>query len=167
MADSVRYRETKEFQEWQNNQQFLGWLKMSDGLMQIEFPLEVPEVAEIMYTKESLPIVERKAVELYPGDWRDAVAPENIGLTMQFVYYIGETFRRNFEGEWVVLPPSKHRAQPQSAVDLPFNLLFTEPLALFRVSLIRRTGNEISTVYKFAEESYQGWVNDGRPDRRD
>ncbi|MFL6084050.1 MAG: hypothetical protein ACJ74F_12750 [Mycobacterium sp.] len=46
---------------------------------------------------------------------------DHVHTTMRFVYYIGETFRRAFEGMWVALPRLSKPTEPpvKAAVDSP------------------------------------------------
>ena len=125
-SDYVPVALTKAFRDAQTDEKFRGWLKMQEASMGIEFPIyDLPEIRDSMYTKDSLPIVEQKLLDLYQ-DSRDAfIGEDHLHRTMRFVYYIGETYRRSFEGIWVTaghstaVPRELHHPQPatQGRVD--------------------------------------------------
>lgn len=174
-SDYVPVRLTRAYRDAQENEFFLGWLKMQEAVMNIEFPyFDLPEVKDHMFTGDSLRIVENKLLDLY-SDPRVAFAgEENLHRTMRYVYYIGETYRRAFEGTWVVLPEVETKGKKRAgdsepamtpAVDLPFNELFTNPMQQISMALSRRTGTEITAIFQFAAEDYAQWVQDGRPER--
>lgn len=167
--DYVPVRLTKAFREAQADEKFQGWLRMQEAAMDIEFPIEdLPEIRDIMFTKDSLSVVEAKLIELYPDARAAWAGDENIHRTMRYVYYVGETFRRAFEGVWAALPQENPKTQSPAlrpAVDLPFREEFTQPLDLVSMAVGRRTGKEITRVYGYAEEDYSEWVESGRPER--
>ncbi len=165
--DHVPIQLTKAFREAQSNEQFQGWLKMQEAVMEIEFPYyDLPEVRDQMFTKGSLAVVENKLMELYPNH-QVAYGSDNAHTTMRYVYYVGETFRRAFEGTWVVLPSRSDPTQPPTTavVDFPMREAYIDPASLVKIAVNRRTGDELITVYGFAERDYGEWVDAGRPER--
>lgn len=164
--DYVPIQLMKSFRKAQDNKLFRSWLDMQDAVMAIEFPIEdCPEVADIMYTEESLAIVENKLLSLF-DNFRDALDEQNIHTTMRFVYYIGETYRRAFEGTWVALPKSGGGEDDNTPViDLPFWETLLKPLESVQVALNRRNGSELAGQYPYARRDYVAWVEAGRPER--
>jgi hypothetical protein len=165
--DFVPMQLTKAFREAQTDEKFQSWLKMQDAVMGIEFPIyDVPEIRDQMYTKGSLAIVENKLLELYPNH-RVAFDSDHVHTTMRFVYYIGETFRRAFEGMWVALPRLSKPTEPpvKAAVDFPMREAYIEPAGLVKIAVNRRNTDEITRVYGYAERDYAKWINAGRPER--
>lgn len=121
--DYVPVQLTKAFREAQADEKFQGWLKMQEAAMGIEFPIyDLPEVRDSMFTKDSLATVEAKLTELYDSNQAAYDGEENVHRTMRYVYYIGETFRRAFEGTWVAIPPGEdsRREALLPGIDLPF-----------------------------------------------
>lgn len=175
MAKTVNYipiRTTRAYRDAQSDENFLGWLRMQEAVMDIEFPyVDCPEVRDVMYAKESLPIVEAKLLQLY-GNSREALTgEENLHRTMRFVYYVGDVFRRAFEGTWVALPEiddKGKRKEPeagpslQPAVDVPFRESFVTPLRQVSMAIGHRSGNELATNFLLTERAYAKWVKDGR-----
>ncbi|MCV7100895.1 MULTISPECIES: hypothetical protein [Mycobacterium] len=167
--DYVPIQLTKAFREAQSDERFQGWLKMQEASMEIEFPIyDLPEIRDSMYTKESLETVEATLMELYPNESAAYAGDENLHRTMRYVYYIGETFRRAFEGTWVALPPSDPKRDVKllrPAIDLPFRELFVQPMELIGMALNRRSGIEITRVYGHIQRAYSKWLDAGRPER--
>jgi len=165
--DYIPIQLTRKFRDAQFDNDFQGWLKMQEAAMQIEFPVhDCPEIREDMYSKHSLAVIENKLLQMYP-DHRVAFNPDNVHTTMRYVYYVGETFRRNFEGIWVVLPSMSDPTQPPTtaAIDYPMREAMNKPAELVQMALGRRKGNEITRVYGYAERDYNEWIAMGKPAR--
>lgn len=157
-------RDTPEFTAIQHNERFQSWLLMQDAAMQIEFTVsEVPELDGHEFTREGLAIAEREILRRF-GD-SNPFSEDNYKLGMRFFYFIGETFRRNLEGEWVALPPEPPKTNATSAVDLPFRSGFQNPRNMMGFIQQRRTGKELTTIYDRAVARYKEWVELGRPAR--
>jgi hypothetical protein len=161
-TDYVPTQLSKAFRDAQSNEQFLSWVKMQDAVMDIEFPYEdAPELRDEMFTKDSLGTIEAKLIEKFPNH-RVAYDGNNVHTTMRFVFYVGETFRRQFEGQWVNLPASQGF---KPAVDFPMREALIRPADLVKIALNRRTGHEILDVYGYAERDYEEWTSAGKPER--
>ncbi|OHU31698.1 hypothetical protein BKG76_00330 [Mycobacteroides franklinii] len=164
--DYVPIQLTNAFRRAQQNTKFRSWLDMQDAVMAIEFPFEdCPEVAGMMYTQRSLGVVEAKILSFYDC-FQDAWDAKNIHTTMRFVYYIGETYRRGFEGAWAALPKFGGGEDDNTpVVDFPFRDTLFKPMESVQVALVRRTGSEIAGLYPYAQKDFQEWVEAGRPER--
>ncbi|MBS9534034.1 hypothetical protein KIH27_10600 [Mycobacterium sp. M1] len=160
---------TKAFRAAQSDTRFQGWLKMQEAVMDIEFPIyDLPEISDIMYTRESLEIVEAQLMELYPNERAAYTGDDNIHRTMRYVYYIGETFRRALEATWVALPPgdpNQDAKRLRPAIDVPFDEMFLQPMELVGMALNRRSGIEITRTYGHMQRPYNEWLEAGRPER--
>ncbi|KHO24670.1 hypothetical protein [Mycolicibacterium setense] len=160
---------TKAFRDAQDDDKFQGWLKLQDAAMGTEFPIDdLPEVRDSMFTKDSLAVAEAKLTDLYDSNRAAYTGDENVHRTMRFVYYIGETFRRAFEGTWVAIPPQEdtsERTAPLPGIDVPFREGFIQPTQLVHFALTRRSGIEITRVYGHMERAYDKWQQAGRPER--
>lgn len=167
--DYVPVQLTKAFREAQTDENFQGWLKMQEAVMEIEFPIyDLPDIRDQMFTKDSLAIVEAKLVDLYANERAAYASKDDLTLTMRFVYYIGETFRRALDATWVALPPRNKEASPHAlkpAIDLPFSEAFVQPLDLVGMALNRRSGIEITRVFGHMERAHAKWVEAGKPPR--
>ena len=165
--DYVPVQLTEAFRQAQADEKFQSWLKMQEAIMGIEFPIyDCPEIRDQMYSKNSLAVIEGKLMDLYINH-RDAFGLANVHTTMRYVYYVGETLRRAFEGRWVGLP---NLAEPTTsptkmAIDYPMREAMNRPADLVKIAVNRRSGNEIARVYGYAERDYNEWIAAGRPER--
>lgn len=166
-SDYVPVALTRAFREAQSDEKFQSWLKMQEASMGIEFPIEdVPEVRDSMFTKDSLAVVESKLLTLYGAAGEAFASEDNVHRTMRYVYYVGETYRRSFEGTWVAIPTESGDtgfAGTQPGIQLPFREAFVLPAQQVKLALIKRTGNQISRTFGHAERDYRKWVDDERP----
>jgi hypothetical protein len=160
---------TKAFRDAQADEKFQGWLKMQEAVMGIEFPIyDLPEVRDSLFTKASLAVVEAKLTELYDSNRAAYTGDENVHSTMRYVYYVGKTFRRAFEGTWVAIPSQGDESERQGllpGIDLPFREGLVRPTQLIHFALTRRSGIEITRVYGHMERAYNKWLEAGKPPR--
>ncbi|MFD3591459.1 hypothetical protein ACFWU5_01935 [Nocardia sp. NPDC058640] len=157
-------RDTSMFKTAQNDEGFQSWLLMHDAALQIEFTVfEVPELAGFEFTREGLVIAEQEIMSRFDGS--NPFSEENYKLGMRFYYFIGETFRRSFEGIWVALPSQADPAKLIPAIDLPFMSGFKIPRHMMGFVRQRRTGTELTWIYDRAAAGYAKWVDLGRPTR--
>lgn len=138
---------------------------MQEASIPLEFlPTEIPELRpDSLYSPDSLPVLENSLVEHFPSEVALWSSDASTKRAMQYVYYIGEAFRRAFEGLWVAVPTA---GDPTEAalpmVDLPFRETFVNPIDLIGICVVRRTGNEISRLFRYAANDYHDWVTEGR-----
>jgi hypothetical protein len=164
---SVALQLTDAFRRAQSDAQFRRWLTTQRAAMQDRFPVnDCPDVRHGMYGQSSLAIVGARLLQLYP-DRRAAFNRETIRTTMRYVYYVGETFRRAFDGTWVALPSLDDVDAPPArvAVDYPMREGLIRPTELVLLALSRRTGEVITGVYRHAERDHAAWMCAGRPER--
>ncbi len=163
----IPIRTTARFREAQRDEAFLGWLKMQEAASYLTFIVDDIDLsADATFLEVSLPVVERAIVETFEGKgnfWMD----EEFGpKAMRYVYYIGETFRKAFEGEWVSVPIERDgRFGADPAIDVPFAEDFLRPTRLFGFALDRKTGNELKKQYVIWNRDYTEWLDRGRPER--
>lgn len=164
--DYVPIQLTRAFRNAQQNRLFRSWLDMQEAVMAIEFPIDdCPEIRDIMFTEESLSVVEGKLLSLYES-FDAATDEQNIHTMMRYVYYVGETYRRAFEGSWAALPRSGGSEDDNiPVVDFPFRETLYKPTEAIQVALGRHTGNELSYLYPRTRKAYQAWLDEGRPER--
>lgn len=159
-------RDTPQYRNIQNDERFQGWLRMQEAAMVIEFTnFDVPELNGHLYTREGLVIAEREILKRY-ASFRDMFSEHNLKTGMRFVYFVGETFRRSLEGQWVALPPAPpERPRAASVIDAPMSPAFYDPRRIISLVFKRRTEKEIVTIFDRAVKRYQKWIEDGRPER--
>ena len=160
--DYVPVQLTQAFRVAQSSERFLGWLRMQEAVMEIEFPYDdLPELRDDMFTRASLPTVEQKLLDLFE-DHRDAFSPGRVHTTMRYVYYIGETFRRACEGIWVTIPVSDAYLP---AIDFPMRETMIRPTDLVKGVVNRRDGQHLAMVFGHAERDYREWLAADKPER--
>ncbi|MEV0688196.1 hypothetical protein AB0I35_30455 [Nocardia sp. NPDC050378] len=160
----VGVRETPEFKALQNDEQFRSWLLMQEAAMEIEFTVfDVPELSGYEYTREGLVIAEQEILRRFADSspWTE----ENYKLGSRFMYFIGETFVRNFEGKWVALPPQPPKTSPATVVDTEYSSGFYNPRTQMGFVRSRKTGTELTWIFDRAQATYTQWVELGRPGR--
>lgn len=164
--DYIPVQLTGAFRKAQSNKLFRSWIEMQQAVMAIEFPIDdCPGVRDIMFTEMSLGIVEEKLLSLYDS-FGISLEDRNLHTVMRYVYYIGETYRRAFEGTWVALPkPGGGEDDNLPVVDLPFWETLFKPMESVQAALNRRTGVELAGQYPYAKRDYDRWVEAGRPER--
>ncbi len=161
---SISVRDTPEFKKLQQDEQFQSWLLMQDAAMEIEFTVfDVPELSGLEYTREGLVIAEQEILRRFADSspW----SKENYKLGNRFLYFIGETYRRNFEGKWVALPPQPPKTNPATVVDTEFSSGFYNPRTQMGFVRSRKTGTELTWAFDHAQAAYTKWVELGRPAR--
>nr|WP_245558249.1 hypothetical protein [Nocardia thailandica] len=164
MADNGgrELRDTAAFAKRQADAGFRSWLLMQEAAMEIEFTVfDVPELSGCEYTREGLVIAEQQIMHRF-----DNVSPfsaDNRKLGNRFVYFLGETFRRSFEGRWVAVPPIPPATNPKVMIDVEFKSGFYNPRQMVTFVWKRRTGTELTWIYDFAQENYANWISRGRP----
>ncbi|WP_405180764.1 hypothetical protein OG225_06060 [Nocardia sp. NBC_01377] len=157
-------RESPEFRNLQQDSKFRSWLLMQEAAIEIEFTVfEVPSLSGIEFTREGLVAAEQEILVRYADS--NPFSEENYKLGTRFLYFIGETFRRNFEGTWVALPPEEPKGIPATVVDVEFKSTFFNPGHQIGFVLQRRTGKELTQIYDRALARYTQWVDLGRPAR--
>ncbi|MEU4416469.1 hypothetical protein AB0G00_12850 [Nocardia salmonicida] len=156
-------RDTPEFKTLQHDEQFRSWLLMQEAAQEIEFTVsQVPELDGLTGTREGLQVAEQELLRRF-GD-SSYSSEQNISLASRFLYFIGEVFRSNLEGQWVAVP-SQPPKPPTSMVAVEFSSSFYNPRHMMGFVKQRRTGTELTKIYDRAVARYNWWVESGRPDR--
>ncbi|MGW5383522.1 hypothetical protein [Nocardia sp. NPDC003963] len=165
-GDPTTVRDTPEYRQIQNDEQFRAWLQMQQEAVETEFvENDVPELGGHLWTREGLVTVEHEMLRRYP-DFDEMVAEENLEIGVRFIYFVGETFRRALEGIWALLPPNPpDRPEPLCVVDSPMWTAFHDPTNMSELALTRRTGQEISWIFDRTVKRHRKWVAAGRPTR--
>ncbi|MBF6333458.1 hypothetical protein [Nocardia transvalensis] len=150
----------------QRRPEFMEWLEPErmDSQLRKFLTETVPDMPENPFTVEGLNRAEAVALELMPGE--DAPFPDD-DITDQFVRFLGETFRRNFGGEWMNIPNWDRDETLGPVVHQEFAFTYRDPRQMLVVAISQRTGNEWSTMFEFATEDYTQWTAAGRPPMRE
>ncbi|MBF6175966.1 hypothetical protein [Nocardia blacklockiae] len=142
----------------QPSQLWIEWLARADSDLEAFFRT-VPSLGEDPYSREGLIHARAVAKQTLPNwaavergefdvaDWEEA-AP--------FIRFIGEVFRRNFEGEWINnSAPGNDGPKVSPEVELPFGAGI-DPAGLLCSEFLLDT-------YDYTAEDHAEWVAAGRP----
>lgn len=146
----------------QHDEKFLSWVEMNEGVLELEFDEDVPDLPEKPWGQEALRIAEARALEIFPSK-AEVFDEEHWDTSWRFVRFIGQTFIDAFDGFWVNLP-GEDRARAKVVVQLPFRTMYLEPINLLTAAVSRRTGEEWARVYGYAEEDYAAYRASKRKD---
>ncbi|GGL03203.1 hypothetical protein [Nocardia jinanensis] len=165
-GEPTTVRDTLEYQQIQNDENFQTWLRMQQDAIEGEFvDADVPELDGHLWTREGLLIVEHEMLRRF-SDFDDMVSEENFEVGVRFIYFIGETFRRALEGIWALLPPNPpDRPDPLCVIDSPMWTAFHDPTHMSGLAFDRRTGKEISWIFDRTVKRHHKWVAAGRRTR--
>ncbi len=132
------------------NDQFQFWLMdMEEALERFRQALPLADRDRLNYSAESLEFVEAHALSAYP-DVREALAPTEGKRVDQFARYVGEVFRKNLGGKWIIDfsdPKNAFYGLPQLS-GLKGQQTQVCPLTLVTTSLDRRTGKFLRMVFE-------------------
>ncbi len=143
------------FDELQQDEKFRSWVAMNEAVLELEFD-DVPGIPERSWDGSALDLAESVALELFASA-ADAFSPEKSDTAWRFVRFIGQTFIDGFEGAWVNIPASKGFRQ-RLGVDLPFRTMYIEPIGMLRTAVHGREGHSWATVYDYAAEDYEEYL---------
>ncbi|QIS16479.1 hypothetical protein [Nocardia arthritidis] len=151
---------------------YLEWRSRMDAVLERFFSEDAPEIVGLpdRWSADGLRVAGAAAVAAF-GNLQALYMPENREAVDRYVRYVGECYRRSFEGDWRNIPgngpdgaefwPIVNR--PASGYIDPHDQL---GLAFFKPSK-RDPGHpegEMIWVYNNSKEDYQNWVAAGRPD---
>ncbi|MGK8485439.1 hypothetical protein [Nocardia asiatica] len=105
MGRDVAYTEAerRQMDADQHDPRWLAWLADMDAGLERFFTETVPGMPDDPWSADGLRHAEARALELFPS--REAVGlPENRDTADGFHRYLGEVFRRAFEGRWYNVP---------------------------------------------------------------
>jgi len=140
----------------QHDEKFLSWVAMNEGVLELEFDEDVPDLPERPWGEDALRIAERAALERFDSS-SAPFSKDGWESSWRFVRFIGQTFVDAFDGLWVNLPGEDGKP-PRVAVTLPFSETYLQPITLLTMAMGRRTGEEWAKVYRYAAEDYEAYL---------
>ncbi|WP_433577533.1 hypothetical protein [Nocardia brasiliensis] len=149
--------------EDQHDPRWLEWLGEMDDQIAGFLAETMSDMPDDPWTVEGLSCAERAALELF-ADADAAEAAEQRGMVDRFARFVGEVFRRNFEGRWYNNTDADDQGRGFGpALREGYNPAYLEPVRLVFAALDRRTGSEWARVFGYSEKRYAEWVATGRP----
>lgn len=162
--------ELRQHERDQRAPAWLEWLAAMDTELERFFTDDVPELAGLAdrWSAEGLRIAGAAAVAEF-GDIQALYLPENKPAVDRYVRFVGEVYRRSFEGGWLNVPARGPGAEFWPVVNRPAGV-YLDPhdqlgLAFFKPTK-RDPGHpegEMVWVYGNSKEDYENWVAAGRP----
>ncbi|MFI7004274.1 hypothetical protein [Nocardia sp. NPDC050175] len=158
--------ELEQIERDQHDPQWLAWLDSEKMNAQIDAFLNetVPDMPDNPWTAEGLDRVERDMLERF-SDMDDVDRAENWVVADQFSRFIGEVFRRNFEGRWFNAPSMGGARYPDFGPVIRHEWVdaYLDVGNLITATVHRKWGDNLSTIFANSSESYREWVSAGRP----
>ncbi|WP_330229025.1 hypothetical protein OHA40_23400 [Nocardia sp. NBC_00508] len=143
----------------QQDPHWMEWLShMSERIDQF-LNVTVPDMPDNPWSDEGLNHAEAAALRIFPT-MESVDLPENRDISDQFHSYIGEVFRRNFEGEWRNVPDYDDDDHPKGfgpVIRLPYNPEYLAVFQLLTATMFRRTGSQWSRIFGYQAEDYETW----------
>ncbi|MEV0032686.1 hypothetical protein [Nocardia sp. NPDC050793] len=154
------------FVKEQREPRWVAWLDSIDDQLDRFLIETVPGMPLDPYTPRGLHLAEETAVAYFPN--AEAVhAPQNRAMAEQFGVFLGEVFRRSFEGSWINVPKYDHWGMGFCpVVRFPFTNMDICVRTFLASAAQDRTTIGWITVWTHAAEIEAAWVRVGRPGRR-
>ncbi|WP_405159851.1 hypothetical protein OG203_25745 [Nocardia sp. NBC_01499] len=157
--------ELQQLERDQQDPRWLAWLGDMDRQIDRFLNETVPDMPNNPWSAEGLRLAEKAALELFPTP-ASVDQPENRDLADQFHRFVGEVFRRNFEGVWRNVPSFDDAKRSRGfgpVIQRPFAVFYLGVIQTLTTAIDRRAGNIWSQSFGYSEEDYQAWVESGRP----
>ncbi|WP_280253390.1 hypothetical protein [Nocardia abscessus] len=143
----------------QRDPRWLAWLERMDEQLNRFFTEKVTDMPEDPWSAEGLNRAEAAALRIFPT-MESVDLPENREVADQFHRYVGEVFRRNFEGEWYNVPSYDDEQRTRGfgpVIREGYNPEYLTVVPLLTTAMFRRTGVEWSQIFGYSEEDYTAW----------
>ncbi|MGV9680734.1 hypothetical protein ACWDSJ_36150 [Nocardia sp. NPDC003482] len=160
---------TAELEQIARDQQDPKWLEwVADELMEAQlrkfFTETVPNMPENPWSAEGLDRAESEILARF-ATMDDVDRPENRDVADQFTRFIGEVFRRNFEGGWYNVPGMSGERYPDfgPVIRDEWTDAYLDTANLVTATVHRQWRDFLSGIFFNSQRTYQEWVAAGRP----
>ncbi|MFF0488067.1 hypothetical protein ACFYTQ_03505 [Nocardia sp. NPDC004068] len=168
LGDLRRYTETEleQFERDQRDSKWLEWVAPEQMQSQLRkfFAETVPNMPEDPWSPEGLDRAEHAALSIFPTV-QAVTAPESRDVADRFHRFIGEVFRRNFEGIWCNVPsyddPERRRGFGP-VIARPFAEFYLAVIPALTTAIDRQQGTIWSQSFRYSKEDHEAWINGGR-----
>lgn len=150
----------------QHDSRWLDWVGRMTEQIDRFLNETVPDMPENPWSAEGLGHAEQALLNLFPASG-DEFGPENQQIVDRFARFLGEAFRRNFEGEWFNDPACDDEQRSRGfgpVIREGYNPEYLDVVPLVSMAIYRRTGTEWSRIFGHSQRRYAQWVKDGRPE---
>ncbi|MFF0489347.1 hypothetical protein ACFYTQ_10035 [Nocardia sp. NPDC004068] len=159
--------EIARMEQDQHDPKWLAWVapELMETKLRKFFTDTVPDMPDDPWTAEGLDHAERAALVLFPTVQSTRLTAHKDAAD-QFHRFIGEVFRRRFEGKWYNSPEWDDSANSHGfgpVIEDQFSDMFVTPVPMLTMAIHRATGQEWSRIFHRVEHSYHEWKQNGRP----
>ncbi|MGW4848903.1 hypothetical protein [Nocardia brasiliensis] len=159
--------ELKQIERDQNDPKWLEWVAPENMNAQLDAFLNetVPDMPDDPWSAQGLDHAERAALSIFPTV-DSTLVPENRAVADQFHRFIGEVFRRNFEGVWRNVPSFDDAKRSRGfgpVIRRPFAEFYLGVVPALTTAIDRKTSTTWAQGFRYSEEDYRVWVEAGRP----
>ncbi|WP_067796857.1 hypothetical protein [Nocardia beijingensis] len=167
MGRDVAYTEAerRQMDADQHDPRWLAWLADMDAGLARFFTETAPGMPDDPWSAEGLRQAEVRALELFPTP-ESVELPEHRDTADGFHRYLGEVFRRAFEGRWYNVPDYDDEQRSHGfgpVIDRPFSEHYLDVIPLVTTAVVRRNGGLWASIFGYSVEDYRAWNAAGRP----
>lgn len=172
MAEVSGEFDEEDFQQFVKDQRDPRWVACLDSVddqldrfLSRTLPFFSGAFTGDLHSAAALYFAEEAALEQFTN--REAVrAPENRAVAERFEVFLGEVFRRGFDGAWINLPYHDETGMGFCpVVRFPFTNLDIHVRAFLEAAAEERTGAEWLSVWARADKIRTAWNEAGSPQR--
>ncbi|MFI6218473.1 hypothetical protein ACIBCD_41235 [Nocardia brasiliensis] len=160
--------ELEQIERDQQDPKWLEWLAPENMNAQLDAFLNetVQEMPDDPWSAQGLDRLERLILDR-SSEMDDVNRVEDWAVADQCSRYLGEVFRRNFEGAWFNVPTFGGVRYPSfgPAIRHKWTGAYSDTVNLITAAVHRRWGNYLSGIFSNKVKTYQAWVEAGRPPR--
>ncbi|QIS01284.1 hypothetical protein F5X71_02195 [Nocardia brasiliensis] len=158
--------ELEQIERDQHDPKWLEWVAPEKMNAQLDAFLNetVPDMPDDPWSAQGLDRVERFILDNFQ-DFKDVDKAENRQVADQLTRFIGEVFRRNFEGRWFNaedMGGARYR-DFGPVIRYEWGGAYLDVANLSTATVHRGWGNYLSGIFSNSVETYQKWVEAGRP----
>lgn len=164
----IRPYTNAELEQRRRDQEDPKWMEWVDSeLMESQirklFEETIPDMPSSPWSAEGLDRVEQYVLNTFP-DVDSVKHPEYGDVVDRITRFIGETFRRNFEGAWYNVPGASWLYPDFGpTIEHGFSSINLDVGNLVTATVDRQWGDYLSGIFTRNRETYDAWVDAGRP----
>ncbi|PXX66443.1 hypothetical protein DFR70_103191 [Nocardia tenerifensis] len=158
--------ELEQIERDQQDPKWLEWLAPENMNAQLDAFLNetVPDMSDNPWSAGGLDQAERYILDHF-HDMDEVDRPQNATVADQLSRFIGEVFRRNFEGAWFNVPSMGGDRYKDfgPVIRHEWTDVYLDTGNLITATVDRQWGDYLSGIFSNSLETYREWVTAGRP----
>lgn len=140
------------------DEEFLAWVDMNDAVLALELDDVVADLPSKPWGEAALRVAEAAALERF-GSYTECFTTGHWEASWLFVRFIGQVFIDGCDGSWVNIP-AQGKQRAQVAVRVPGMAGLVEPITMLTAAMHRRTGEEWSSVFRYAQQDHAAYLTE-------